>query len=236
MHTYNTRLVPHWFVPVLVWLLLGIFGASVVMGQDPEDDRMSKRLDEALRKQREKAIDEADFTGFFDMMRKNLTWMTPGEGHKSLKQFTGSFMSTGRMWYVTDGQEIEIKTSGYSRADMIYGGRFVQSTGHHRVMDFEFDETTIIGFDPEQDRYTMIFFNSLNTVLMVCRARAGEGSLIFHGEGLSPYDDCTGRFQIRCDVISENEFVSVMYYETEKGTWRRYNETKSVRIAPTDPE
>ena len=102
--------------------------------------------------------------------------------------------------------------------------------------DFEFDETSITGYDPEEDQHFTILFNSLNTSVMIAHTRAGTGPTNFYGEGPTPYEDCTGKFQVREVIVSETETLSEVYFETNLGTWRRYNQIRSLRVGSTEQE
>lgn len=150
-------------------------------------------------------------------METYMKFATPGEAHKLLQVFVGSFDATTTMWQAP-GAPPQV-SKGTSENTWVLGGRWVQQSFKGDVMGMPFEGIGYTGYDNFKKKYVGTWVDSMSTMLMVSTGTADASGKIF--KATSTVDDVlTGKpTTVRevTRVINADKQVMEMYGADKSG-------------------
>lgn len=99
-----------------------------------------------------------------EMMKKWEAMATPGEHHKLLDQFVGTWDVTSRMW-MEGPDKPPMESKGTSKVTWILGGRFIQEEASGEMMGKPFAGLGLTGYDNFKNRYVSFWVDNSGTGL-----------------------------------------------------------------------
>ncbi len=153
-------------------LLTGLAAATIATGADKPKAATKPAPDE-------KAQMEA-------MMRAS----TPGENHKKLEAFVGTFDAKVRLWDKPGAPPQE--STGTSEGKMILGGRYVQEDFQGTFMGQPFAGTGLTGYDNVQKKFVSSWADTMGTGIMMSMGTADASGNTLDMSGSSP-DPMSGK-------------------------------------------
>jgi len=134
------------------------------------------------------------------MMDAMAKYATPGEAHKKLEAFAGTWDTSVKWWMKPDAPASESK--GTSENRMILGGRYLEQRFEGTMMEQPFTGIGYTGYDNYKKKYVGSWIDSMGTALMSSLGTAdASGKLTF----ISEMDDfMTGK---KCEI---KQVVSVV--------------------------
>ncbi len=147
-----------------------------------------------------------------EMMEKWREYATPGEGHKALEPFVGSWNYVVT-WWEAPGSEPQ-KSTGTGEFKWILGGRFLEQTVNGTMMGQEFQGLGLIGYDNSKDTYNDIWMDNMGTGIM-----SGTGTydstgkkFVFTGTLSCPMEDQKDKpYRSITTIVSPNQYTYEMY-------------------------
>jgi hypothetical protein len=127
---------------------------------------------------------------------------TPGENHKLLQKFEGSWTATIKSFMGPKPTE----SQGTSEAHMILGGRFVEEKVSSTMMGKPFNGQGLTGYDNTQKKFVGAWVDSMGTGIMTMSATVDATGKIFTTTG-SEIDPISGK---------EHSIKIVDKFETDK--------------------
>jgi len=167
-----------------------------------------------------------------------MKYAKPGEHHKHLKQFVGTWRQKG-YWQITpDATPHEI--TGECKAELILGGRFVQQKVTGPSMTEEqgppFEGMGIIGYDNYKQKYTSVWMDSMSTSMFTL-----EGTCRMDGKVLTleaEYEDpMTGSKRSSRSIyrfLGPDRYVMEMFETDPDGKEFKSLEITYTRVTPSD--
>jgi Protein of unknown function (DUF1579) len=134
------------------------------------------------------------------MMDAMAKYATPGEAHKKLEAFAGTWDTSVKWWMNPDAPASESK--GTSENKMILGGRYLEQRFEGTMMEQPFTGIGYTGYDNYKKKYVGSWIDSMGTAMMNSLGTAdASGKLTF----ISEMDDfMTGK---KCEI---KQVVSVV--------------------------
>jgi hypothetical protein len=134
------------------------------------------------------------------MMDAMAKYATPGEAHKKLEAFAGTWDTSVKWWMKPDAPASESK--GTSENKMIFGGRYLEQRFEGTMMEQPFTGIGYTGYDNYKKKYVGSWIDSMGTAMMNSLGTAdASGKLTF----ISEMDDfMTGK---KCEI---KQVVSVV--------------------------
>jgi Protein of unknown function (DUF1579) len=140
---------------ILAGLAFLIVIAALAIGADEK----AKKTTPAAGKMDEKAM--------MEMMAK---YSTPGEEHKKLEQFVGTWDTTNKMWMDPNAPAQESK--GVAENKMALGGRFLEQHYEGTFMNQPFTGMGYTGYDLYKKQYVGTWMDSMGTTIMTTTGTA----------------------------------------------------------------
>lgn len=146
-------------------------------------------------------------------------YAAPGENHKVLDQFVGTWDFTVKQWS-SPGSEPAL-SKGTSKIEWIMGGRFLQETAIGTSMGQPFEGMGIDGYDNARKEYVSIWIDNRGTGIMVSSGKYDASTKTFEekGEFVQPKMGETPFRGIIRD-ISDDNFIYEIY--TKDKDWQEY--------------
>ena len=129
----------------------------------------------------------ADEKAMMDAMMKA---STPGENHKKMEAFVGTFDAKVKMWEKPGGPPQE--STGTSDGKSVIGGRYVQETFQGTMMGQPFTGMGMTGYDNVQKKYVSTWADSMGTGIMVSTGKPDASGKGMEMTGSAP-DPMTGK-------------------------------------------
>lgn len=115
---------------------------------------------------------------------------TPGENHKKLDAFVGTFDAKVKMWEKPGAPPKE--STGTSEGKSVLGGRYVEEHFEGTFMDQPFSGMGLTGYDNVQKKYISTWADSMGTGIMVSTGKADASGKGMTMSGAMP-DPMTGK-------------------------------------------
>ena len=97
-------------------------------------------------------------------MQAMVAAMTPGEPHKQLGRMAGDWTFTNKMWMAPDAPPAE--STGTMKAEMILGGRYVQSVWKGNLMGQPFEGHGTDGYDNLSKQHVSSWVDNMGTGIL----------------------------------------------------------------------
>lgn len=99
-----------------------------------------------------------------EMMKVWIAVATPGEGHKKMEPFVGSFTVKTKMWM--DPSKPPEETEGTSENKWVLGGRFIEQRFEGTAMGQPFSGIGLSGYDNYKKKYVGSWTDTMGTMIM----------------------------------------------------------------------
>jgi hypothetical protein len=149
-----------------------------------------------------------------EMMQKA---MAPGEQHEKLKQMAGNWNCDVKFKMTPDMPEQT--SNGYSKNEMIFGGRFLKQDYGGDFMGQAFHGMGLIGFDNQKKKYCAIWADEMATCIIFCEGTSDDGgkTFTFTGDYLDPMSGQPKKFKEICKIVSADKHVCEWYEQGPDG-------------------
>ncbi|QQS38136.1 MAG: DUF1579 domain-containing protein [Ignavibacteriales bacterium] len=142
-----------------------------------------------------------------------MEYMTPGKAHQMLAESVGSWKVHTKMWM--DPSAPPMESDGTSNAEMILGGRYLQSTFTGTMMGMPFEGISMTGFDNAKKEFFNTWIDNMGTGLAYATGKYNEknNSTEFKGMMVDPMTGKDTPFREVFKMIDKNKMVMEMYWE-----------------------
>ena len=178
------------YLGIFVLLAGAIFLAPRAMSGDPDPAKGMSPEDQAK-------------------MAECMMMAQPGDHHKHLEIFVGSWLTKTKVWMSGPGSD-PLESSGTSKFKWVLDGRFVQEAHHGSMMGMPYEGIGMIGYDGFRNMYTTSWYSNMGTnVLASTGARNPEtGVFTYYGQMDEPALNVVGRVvKYVCRFENSNKFV-----------------------------
>ncbi|MFQ5787662.1 MAG: DUF1579 domain-containing protein, partial [Thermodesulfobacteriota bacterium] len=143
-------------------------------------------------------------------MKKWQEYATPGDDHKLLEPFIGSWDYTVRWWMSTDAKPEESK--GTSEVKWIMGGRFLEITAQGTSRGQQFIGMGITGYDNAEKQYKSVWIDNMGTGMMVANGNYDSSTKSFVETG-NFTDPVMGEKSYRgvTKIINDDKYTYELY-------------------------
>ena len=159
-------------------------------------------------------------------------WMkyaSPGENHRHLDVFEGSWDISGKYRMAPNAPWIESKST--SKSEWVLDGRFllthVEGQG---MMGGTFKGIGIMGYDNLKEKYVSVWMDNMGTMIMSAEGEGDESGKVFNLSG--KFDDPAGgekrTYRAVTRVVNDDKIVDEMYASDQDG-----NEFKNMELIYT---
>ncbi|HSD72671.1 MAG TPA: DUF1579 domain-containing protein [Thermoanaerobaculia bacterium] len=181
---------------ILAGLAFLIVVAALAIGADEK----SKKTKPAAGKMDEKAM--------MEMMAK---YSTPGEEHKKLQNFVGTWDTTAKMWMEPGATPQESK--GTSENKMVLGGRFLEQTFEGTMMNQPFSGMGYTGYDLYKKHYIGTWMDTMGTSIMNATGTADPSgkTMTFTGSMDDPMSGKKMNFKEVVTMVDDDHHVFEMW-------------------------
>jgi len=104
-------------------------------------------------------------------MQKMMALMKPGPQHEVLAKMAGDWTITGKAWMDPSGTPTDMKP-GSQHAEMILGGRYLQSVWTGEMMGMPFEGHGLLGYDNFRKEYLMTWVDNMGTAVSTANGSA----------------------------------------------------------------
>jgi len=156
--------------------------------------------------------------------------MTPGEHHKHLARFAGTFTYTSKMWMAPDAPPQDSK--GNAESAMVMGGRYLRDTVAGNYAGMPFEGMGVTGYDNINEEYTFVWIDNFGTGISRATGQCdGEGTTITF-EGTVPYPGMPDGlpFQEVLRVVDDKTHVMEWHMPSEDGNMFKTMELTFTRV------
>lgn len=156
-------------------------------------------------------------------MQECLKNMEPGEPHKLLGNFVGSWKTTSKMWMMGESGPPPLVTNGTSEVKWVLGGHYIMEEHRGEVMmpdaDMQMKKKahegiSMVGYDNNRNLYTGTWADNLGTAMMNFKGAASpDGKTItMYGEMDEPMVKVYGRYvKFVHRILSKDKHVFELY-------------------------
>jgi hypothetical protein len=124
-----------------------------------------------------------------EMQAMHDAWMkagAPGEPHQRLAKLAGEWDYASKFWPQPGCEPMIGK--GVSRAEMIFGGRYLVDRVEAEMMGMPFEGMSITGYDNVKEKYVGVWIDSMSTMIMYSEGVWDEEkqAVVMEGEYMDP--------------------------------------------------
>jgi len=151
------------------------------------------------------------------MMEAWAKYSTPGEAHKKLEQFAGTWDTSVKMWMQPNAPAQESK--GVSENRMVLGGRYLEQRYEGTFMEQPFTGMGYTGYDNYKKKYVGTWMDSMGTGMMnaMGTADASGKTMTFTGEMDDFMAGKTQPFKETMTVVDNDHHVFEMWSPAPDG-------------------
>lgn len=131
------------------------------------------------------------------MMQNWMAYMTPGDVHKMMESWNGTWNGEVTMWHVPDAPP-EVSNATTTNK-MILGGRYQQSTSTGNMMGQPFEGISTVAYDNAAKMFTSTWIDNMGTGMMVLTGPWNEATktMMLSGKMIDPSAGNAKEMQIR---------------------------------------
>ncbi len=146
-----------------------------------------------------------------EMMTKWKAYATPGDFHKYLEYFVGTWEGDSKMWMKPG--EPTMKSKHISKAEMIMGGRYLKSVINGDTPWGPFEGMSLTGYDNAKKKFMSTWLDNTGTGFYPSEGDLDETKKIRteKGEWYEPMTGGTTKIRIVTTIIDKDKFTMVMY-------------------------
>lgn len=189
---------------ILVWLVVLV--CLLVAGPLPAQEAQEEEAAPAAEAEMPSSAEMAEMEKIAEMFE---AFSTPGEAHKQLEHFVGSWKTATRVWMAGPDAEPMV-TEGHSEVKWILNGHFLLEEISGEMMEMPFNGIGIVGYDLFKKKYQYVWIDSTSTAMFTSQGDYDESTRTFTYHGLMD-DPMTGerdkevKYVVR--IVDENSHV-----------------------------
>lgn len=136
---------------------------------------------------------------------------TPGENHKHLGRYVGTWNTSMKAWMAPETPPMESK--GTMQSEWILGGRYLQSTYKGDFMGQPFEGRSLEGYDNVTKQFQSTWIDNMSTGIMVSKGTCDAGckTLTMNGEMADPMTGKTMQVKSVTTFTDANSWKMEMY-------------------------
>lgn len=164
-----------------------------------------------------------------EMMEAYMKLMAVTENHAFLKNFAGEWDIQTTVWMEPGAEPVTTKNS--SNAELILGGRFLETKFKGNMYGQPFEGLQIIGYDNAQKKYITFWIDSSGTGFFLMSGTRDESGKVLTDTGELPDPITGGNIKVRAitKVISKDEYIYELYMTGPDGKEFRSMENRVKR-------
>jgi hypothetical protein len=144
----------------------------------------------------------------------NKRWMayaTPGDGHKYLEFFVGSWKGKAKMWMSPDSKPVENMQTATGK--MIMGGRYLEAHIKGNFMNMPFEGRQLVGFDNMKKRFITQWIDNMGTGFYPAEGTLDKSGKTRSESGmwLCPISGGDLKVRIVSKIVDKDTFKMQMY-------------------------
>ena len=122
-----------------------------------------------------------------EMMRKMKAAGAPGASHQTLQHLVGSWKAEVKCW-MDPSAPPEI-SPGTAKANLVFGGRFLEEEFHGQMMGQQFIGKTLMGYDNAKQTFNSVWMSDNQTSMFISEGKADGANKVITLEGKA---NCAG--------------------------------------------
>lgn len=151
------------------------------------------------------------------MMEAMMKAATPGDPHKKLEAFAGSWNTKMTMWMAPGAPPAT--GEGTSESKMALGGRYLEQTFKGNFMGMPFEGRGVTGYDNVKKQFWGSWMDNMSTGMMVSTGWMPDGKTwMFSGTYPDPLTGKDMRMEERITIVDNDHHVLEMYGPGPDGT------------------
>jgi hypothetical protein len=164
-----------------------------------------------------------------EMMEAYMKLMAVTENHAFFKNFVGEWDIQTTAWMQPGAEPVVAKNS--SKAELIFGGRFLKSKFKGNMFGQPFEGLQIVGYDNSQKKYFSFWIDNSSTGFFLLSGTRDESGKVLTDTGKWPDPMTKGIIKVRAvtKVRSEDEFTYELYMTGPDGKEFRSMENRYIR-------
>ena len=147
-----------------------------------------------------------------------VTYMMPGEIHKMLAEYAGSFNLEISMWMTDEAEPVVVQIN--SEHKMILGGRFLEITQTGNMMGMEYMSVLTIGYNTITDLFDQTTLTNMGTGTLYLTGswNPENNSATLRGQITNPVDNKSIKVRQQISFLDKDNLLIESYdtYEGEK--------------------
>jgi hypothetical protein len=157
--------------------------------------------------------------------QKWMEYMTPSSNHKMMAKSVGIWTTRMQMWGAPGAESM--KSEGTCNAEMILGGRYMQTKYSGNVMGMPFEGISTDGFDNAKKVYVTSWVDNMGTGIMHAEGKYDEATktIIYNGTMFDPMLDKDLTYRQTMKMVDDKHMVMEMFNTTTDG-----KEYKSLHV------
>ena len=163
------------------------------------------------------------------MMKAWETYMTPGDMHKMMASWDGTWSGEVTMWMEPGAPPT--KSTSVAQNKMIFGGRYQQATHKGNFNGMPFEGNSLLGYDNAKKVFVNNWIDNMGTGMMQLEGTWDEASktINFKGECVDPMNGKNMGVRETFTVNDENHQTMAMYMTPAGGKEFQSMEIKATR-------
>jgi len=156
--------------------------------------------------------------------------MAPGEHHKHLAYFAGTFEYTNKMWMSPGAPPMESK--GTSVSKMVMGGRYLQDDVVGSAMGMPFEGMALTAYDNTRGEYSLIWIDNMGTGITRATGTCSNDGKTLTFEGTVPYPGSPEPLPFKevLTVIDDTHHTMAWYMPGQDGEMFKTMELSYTRV------
>ncbi len=144
-----------------------------------------------------------------------MNYMTPGEMHKLLAKFAGTWKTESKFWQ-QPGAEPAV-SEGTAEVESILGGRYLKSTLHGKVMNMPMEGIALDGYDNALGKFKSVWIDNMGTGISTAVGTYDKksNSIKYSGFAVDPVSKKEVPFKSVVKFVDENTQLFEMYMEQD---------------------
>jgi hypothetical protein len=136
--------------------------------------------------------------------------MTPGDAHKKLDAFIGTWNTTVKSWMAPGAPPME--STGTSENRWVLGNRYVEQRFNGSFMGMPFEGLGYTGYDNVKKQYFGTWMDNMSTGMMVSTGKGADGkTYTFTGTMADPMTGKDSVMDEKITVISADQHLMEMF-------------------------
>jgi len=158
-----------------------------------------------------------------------MEYMTPGKMHEHFKSQVGDWTYVSKFWMNPESKKPMV-TKGTSKAETIFGGRYLKMSHEGMMMGMPFKGFGLTGYDNAKKVYQSIWIDNMGTGIMYMTGNMQDGKMVLTGSAPDPASGHDITMKDVTTIIDKDHFMFEMYVVTPKGDVKTMEITYTRKI------